>query len=45
MSKESKEWIIDTLKNAFISQNDVKVVERKENHLQYMKDADSDFLL
>ena len=45
MLKESKEKIIGTLKNAFISQKDVEGVERKENHLQYMKDANSGFLL
>ena len=37
--------MIDTLKNAFISHNHVGGVERKENHLQYMKDAISGFLL
>ena len=45
MSKVLKEYVIDTLKNAFISHNHVGGVERKENHLQYIKDANSGFLL
>ena len=45
ISEELKEYIIDTLKNVCISQNNIGSVERKQNHLQYMKDANNGFLL
>ena len=45
MSKQSRQNIIDTLKNAFISQTHVDTVDTKKNHIQYMKDASSGFLL
>ena len=45
MLKQSRQNIIDTLKNAFISQMHVNTVDTKKNHIQYMKDASSGFLL
>ena len=45
MSKQSRQNIIDKLKNAFISQTHVDIVDTKKNHIQYMKDASSGFLL
>ena len=46
MSKQSRQKIIHTLKNTFISQTHVDSVDtKKENHIQYMKDASSGFLL
>ena len=45
MSKQLRQNIIDTLKNAFISQTHVDSVDTKKNHIQYMKYASSGFLL
>ena len=45
MSKQSRQNIIHTLKNAFISQTHVDTVDTKKNHIQYIKDASSGFLL
>ena len=44
MSKQLRQNIIDTLKNAFISQMYVDTFNTKKNHTQYMKDTSSGFL-
>ena len=45
MLKQLRQNIIDTLKNAFISQTHVDTVDtKKENHIQYMKYASRGFL-